>query len=126
QDLSSLMRNQKSMRYLITPGNYLVSLGSVLGSDTETAARPRQPLGTDAKLGARWQGAATKPALLVLVVGETARAANWGLDGYARQTTPELAAVPELINFPQATSCGTNTETSVPCLFSPWGRRHYD
>jgi lipid A ethanolaminephosphotransferase len=28
---------------------------------------------------------------VVLVVGETARSANWGLSGYARQTTPQLA-----------------------------------
>jgi len=125
QDFSSLMRNQKELRYLITPANYLYSLAWVLGADTQTAARPRQPIGTDAKLGPAW-AQRQKPALLVLVVGETARAANWGLDGYVRQTTPELAAIPELINFPKVTSCGTNTETSVPCMFSPWGRRHYD
>ncbi len=125
QDFSSLMRNQKELRYLITPANYLYSLAWVLGADTQTAARPRQPIGTDAKLGRAW-AQRQKPALLVLVVGETARAANWGLDGYARQTTPELAAIPELINFSKVTSCGTNTETSVPCMFSPWGRRHYD
>jgi lipid A ethanolaminephosphotransferase len=63
---------------------------------------------------------------VVLVVGETARAANWGLNGHARQTTPELAAVPGLINFPQTSSCGTNTEVSVPCMFAPVGRRDYD
>jgi len=125
QDFSSLMRNQKELRYLITPANYLYSLAYVLGADTQAAARPRQPVGIDAKLGPQW-AQRQKPALLVLVVGETARAANWGLAGYARQTTPELAAIPELISFNKATSCGTNTETSVPCMFSPWGRRHYD
>lgn len=124
QALSSLMRNQKAVRYLVTPGNYIVSLISVIGADTKSAALPRQSIGTDAQLGPRAKGA--KPALLVLVVGETARAANWGLDGYARQTTPELAALPGVINFAQATSCGTNTETSVPCMFSPRGRRDYD
>jgi lipid A ethanolaminephosphotransferase len=126
QDLSSLMRNQKEVRYLVTPGNYLVSLASVLRSDTQAAARPRHAIGTDAVAGPHWAGGKARPALLVLVVGETARAASWGLNGYARQTTPELAALPDLINFPQVTSCGTNTETSVPCMFSPWGRRQYD
>ncbi|MED5620161.1 phosphoethanolamine transferase [Ideonella sp. BN130291] len=127
QDLSSLIRNQKEVRYLITPGNYLVSLASVLRTDTQAAARPRTPIGTDATLGARWAGAVNpRPLLVVLVVGETARAANWGLNGYARQTTPELASLPDLINFPLVDSCGTNTETSLPCMFSPWGRRQYD
>src|SRR5690606_30621917 len=63
--------------------------------------------------------------LLVMVVGETARAANFGLNGYARMNTPELAAL-DVINFPQTTSCGTSTEVSVPCMFSPFGRADYD
>ena len=63
--------------------------------------------------------------LVVLVVGETARAANWGLNGYARQTTPQLAQRP-VISFAQVTSCGTNTEVSLPCMFAPVGRRDYD
>ena len=63
--------------------------------------------------------------MVVLVVGETARAANWQLNGYARPTTPELARLP-VINFSDVTSCGTNTETSLPCMFAPVGRRDYD
>jgi lipid A ethanolaminephosphotransferase len=62
---------------------------------------------------------------VVLVVGETARAANWGLNGYARNTTPELAGLP-VLNFKDVTSCGTNTEVSLPCMFAPVGRRDYD
>jgi lipid A ethanolaminephosphotransferase len=61
----------------------------------------------------------------VLVVGETARAANWGLSGYARQTTPQLAER-NVINFRDVSACGTNTEVSVPCMFAPVGRRNYD
>ena len=62
----------------------------------------------------------------MLVVGETARAANWGLNGYARQTTPRLAARSDVVSFQSVTSCGTNTEVSLPCMFSALGRRHYD
>jgi lipid A ethanolaminephosphotransferase len=126
QDFGTLMRNRQEVRYLITPANYLYSLVKVGVSDTRTAARPRQAIGTDAQLGPEW-AARRKPVLLMFVLGETVRAANWGLSGYARQTTPELAALGnEVINFREASSCGTNTETSVPCLFSPWGRRQYD
>ena len=60
-----------------------------------------------------------------MVVGETVRAANWGLDGYARQTTPQLKQL-GVINFSDVASCGTDTETSVPCMFSAIGRRDYD
>ncbi len=125
QDFGSLMRNRKEIRYLITPGNYLWSLASVARSETKAATRPREPVGTDAARGPL-AGAPRKPAFVLFVLGETARAANWQLNGYARPTTPQLAAQPDVISFTRATSCGTNTEVSVPCLFSPWGRRQYD
>jgi lipid A ethanolaminephosphotransferase len=53
------------------------------------------------------------------------RAANWGLNGYARQTTPQLAKL-GVTNFTEVSSCGTNTEVSLPCMFAPVGRRDYD
>ncbi len=127
QPFASLMRNHKEVRYLATPSNYLWSLGSVAVAQLKGAAKPRQSLGLDAVMTALPAGA--KPHLVVMVVGETARAANWGLNastgGYTRQTTPELAAL-NVINFSQVTSCGTNTEVSLPCMFAPVGRRNYD
>ncbi|HEX2604382.1 MAG TPA: phosphoethanolamine transferase domain-containing protein, partial [Oxalicibacterium sp.] len=89
QDFSSLMRNQKEVRFLITPSNYLVSAAKVLSADTSESG-PRIPISADAKLQQSW-AKRSKPMLFVLVVGETTRAANWGLNGYAHQTTPELA-----------------------------------
>ena len=124
QDLSSLMRTNKSMRYLITPGNYVYSLARVATADAVNATKPRVAVGTDAVAGPAWTDH-SKPLLFILVVGETARAMNWGLNGYARQTTPELAAL-GVINFTDVGSCGTNTETSLPCMFSRIGRRDYD
>lgn len=124
QDMASLVRNQKEVRYLITPGNYLYSLVRVSSAEARAADRPRQVVGGDAHLAAAWAGRG-KPALFVIVVGETARAASWGLSGYVRQTTPELAKL-DVVNFPRATACGTNTEVSLPCMFSVNGRRAYD
>jgi lipid A ethanolaminephosphotransferase len=123
QDISSLVRNHREVRYLVTPGNYLVSLVSVALDDRAGKDQPRLPVGTDARVLAR--PATAKRRLLVLVVGETVRAQNWGLNGYARQTTPELAKIAP-INFPDVTACGSATEVSVPCMFSPYGRAHYD
>ena len=122
QPFASLMRNQREARHLITPANLLVSLARVLASEARAAAVPRQPIGLDARLVPTPR---RKPLMVVLVVGETARAANWGLNGYARQTTPQLTALP-VINFPHVTSCGTSTEVSLPCMFAPRGRRDYD
>jgi lipid A ethanolaminephosphotransferase len=126
QNVSALMRNHRELRHLVTPGNYLVSLGRVLADDQAGKHRPRTPLGAQARVVGRPAGA--RPRLLVLVVGETVRAQNWGLNGYARQTTPELArlAPNNFVNFSQMSSCGSATEVSVPCMFSPWGRANYD
>lgn len=129
KDFSGQMRNHKELRYLVTPAAPLWSLARVLTRDAQAAKVPRQPVGSDAHLGASWTSA-KKPALFVIVVGETARAANWGLNhapgqAPAHDTTPELARR-EVINFPVVSSCGTNTEVSVPCMFSVQGRRHYD
>ena len=140
QPFASMMRNHKEMRYLATPANLIWSSAAVGVLQARGAARPRQAIGLDARPGAAMATRA-RPLLLVMVVGETARAANWGLNGYARQTTPELASLAAqaaqaaqtagadagtLLNFPDTTACGTNTETSLPCMFAPVGRRDYD
>jgi len=126
QDAAATMRNRKEIRFLITPANVLWSASVVATQEGRTAARPREVIGADATRGPAATAPGQRSRLVVVVVGETARAANWGLNGYARQTTPQLAAMPDVINFAQVDSCGTNTEVSVPCLFSPWGRRQYD
>src|SRR5262245_39360119 len=124
QPLASLMRNHHEVRYLIMPGAAVWSLGAVVAKDTRAVAKPLQAIGLDAKPGPSW-ATRQKPMVMVLVVGETVRAANWGLNGYARQTTPQLATLP-VVNFTDVSSCGTNTEVSLPCMFAPVGRRHYD
>jgi Predicted membrane-associated, metal-dependent hydrolase len=63
--------------------------------------------------------------MFVLVVGETARADHFGLNGYARNTTPELAAR-GVLSYRDVHSCGTNTLASVPCMFSPLGKQGYE
>lgn len=82
-----------------------------------------EPTGTDAHKGP-YLAAAGKPVLLVIVAGETGRAASWSLSGYERETNPELAAR-DILYYPQATSCGTATATSLPCMFSPLTRADY-
>lgn len=123
QDMSALMRNQREVRYLITPGNYLVGLPKALKGSSLAQPAEKLPVGVDAVATVRPAG--SRPRLLVLVVGETVRAQNWGLNGYARNTTPQLAQA-AVINFSDMHSCGTNTEASLPCMFSPFGRRNYD
>jgi lipid A ethanolaminephosphotransferase len=123
-DFASLVRNHGEVRDLLTPGNVVAA---AIGHAAGRVSRPNQPrtvVGPDARPGPGWQ-TRTRPTLLVLVVGETARAQNFSLNGYARPTNPELARR-GVINFPDTQACGTSTEVSLPCMFSPYGRRHYD
>ncbi|MGP9768118.1 phosphoethanolamine transferase [Halomonas sp. AOP13-D3-9] len=122
QEVSSLMRNNKELRYLVTPGNYIVSMAQALYSQHANENTVRSPVGEDAYISPQ-EG--DKPTLLVIVVGETVRAANWGLNGYERQTTPKLAQQPDVINFSDVSSCGTSTAVSLPCMFSLPGRANY-
>lgn len=63
--------------------------------------------------------------LVIMVVGETVRADHWGLNGYARDTTP-LLRKENVLNFPSFWSCGTSTAISVPCMFSNLGHDNFD
>lgn len=59
-------------------------------------------------------------ALMVVVVGETSRAADWQLLGYSRPTNPRLSRRSEgLYVSPQAYSESNTTHKSVPMLLSP-------
>lgn len=66
------------------------------------------------------------PETYVLVIGETARAENFGLYGYSRNTTPRLGADPGLIKFPEAYTQSNTTHKSVPMLLSAACAEDYD
>lgn len=125
QDFASTMRNHTQLRYLINPLNSLYAVLDLASKPLRMDTRTLAPLGRDAQLGASYRGQSAPP-LLLLVVGETARAANFGLDGYARATTPQLAARSDIANAPDAWACGTSTAASLPCMFSHLGREAFN
>lgn len=123
QTFSSVARNHRELRFLLTPINYIQATSSYL---KRQHAKPAvlATLGADAKLGAAWQQRPRK-SLTVVVVGETARADHFALNGYARETNPQLAKVADLINFGNVWSCGTETAVSLPCMFSGYKREDF-
>ncbi|APW38576.1 phosphoethanolamine transferase [Rhodoferax koreense] len=130
QDMSSLMRNHTQLRYLINPLNSFYALGKVAAKPFERDNTRILPLGQDARI-ADATDTASKPPLLLLVLGETGRSGNFALNGYARPTTPGLSALAarpdeRLTSFRNAWSCGTNTAASVPCMFSHLGRTAFE
>jgi len=121
--LAATMRSHKPLRYTINPLNSLVALADVATAPWRLRTRALQPLGRDAV--AAPPPNASRPPLLLLVLGETARADHFALNGYGRPTTPELAALP-VVSWRNAWSCGTSTAASVPCMFSHLGREAFD
>lgn len=120
--LSSTMRNHKSLRYMINPANSFYSLGRLAVQAQARPAGPPLAIGADVRLLPRAAGAL--PPLLMLVVGETARADHFSANGYARATNAETAPL-GLVSFRNVTSCGTNTAASLPCMFSHLGREAF-
>ena len=123
KDVASLVRNRMELRHLANPFA-LVAAHLSYFDHMRDADRPFERIALDARRGGAL-AAGGKPVVLVIVVGESARAASLDLNGYGRDTDVELHGVP-VVNFPNVSSCGTNTATSVPCMFSGLGRKHYE
>lgn len=122
KDVASLMRNRMEMRHLVNPFSLLTASLSWL-DHARNDNRPLERIALDARRGAALPSS-TRPVVLVLVIGESARASSLDLNGYYRDTDVELHPVP-IVNFSHVSSCGTNTATSLPCMFSGLGRRDY-
>ena len=119
QDFSSIMRNHTQLRYLVNPLNSYYAIGMVAAKPFQRDHKTLLPVGRDANLAT--PKATDKPPMLLLVLGETARMGNFGVNGYDRNTTPELAKE-NIVTLRGVMSCGTSTATSVPCMFSHLGK----
>ncbi|MCM0613752.1 phosphoethanolamine--lipid A transferase [Marinobacter sediminum] len=131
EEMASTFRNHRDIKDLVVPVNSVAAMVS-LANKAAAAQFPQeyQQVGLDATVSLPVADR-SKPNLVVFVLGETARADHFGLNGYERDTTPELSQLARtsggnLINFPRVSSCGTATALSVPCMFSWLGRPDYD
>ncbi|RFC66902.1 MULTISPECIES: phosphoethanolamine transferase [Mesorhizobium] len=121
---ASMWREQRvGMMSNLVPATPLIGAISLGVRQFREVGIKAEPYGTDAHLGSVIS-ASPKKVLTVIVVGETARAMNFSLNGYPRETNPELQAL-NALNFTNVTSCGTATAVSLPCMFSHFGRAQY-
>lgn len=123
-DYAAIFRQHRDLKGMILPQNAIAAGFSYFHHQAPKENLPLVKYGEDAHLVEKTaQG--KKPKLMVLVVGETARAESFSLNGYAKNTNPELSKL-DVINFSQVSSCGTATAVSVPCMFSGMPRSDYD
>jgi lipid A ethanolaminephosphotransferase len=119
---ATFFREHKPVRFTLSPAAEVVSMAGLLASgEGQTHASLSDPAGQVERTAAP----APKPLVLFLVIGETARAANFQLGGYDRETNPELSRLAGVTYFRQTTACGTSTAVSVPCLFSHLPRSEF-
>lgn len=119
-----IFRDEDKLTHFINPTNYLYAIGKLTKQTVAIKETPKiQTVGADAALSAQAQQR-PKKSLMIFVVGETARADHFSLNGYARETNPELKKE-DILNFTHVASCGTSTAVSVPCMFSKFPRSDY-
>lgn len=110
---ASFFRQHKALRAYANPGYYLYSAikygGGFFGRPADA---PLTVVGQDVRI----PRSDIERELVILVVGETARADRFSLNGYARETTPQLKQR-GVVSFTNFWACGTSTAVSVPCMF---------
>lgn len=117
RDYASLFRNHRDLQYLLTPLNFAGGVHSYIKEQLRYRG-PRTLIAVDA---VRTPSRTRRTVVAVVVVGETARAANFSLGTYGRPTNPNLAARTDVF-FAEAEACGTSTAIALPCIFSGLGR----
>jgi lipid A ethanolaminephosphotransferase len=119
---ASFIREHKITRAYLNPTYFSYSVFKYLKElATSTSVVTLAPIAKDAvEMEPRH-----KNELIILVVGETARADRFSLNGYSRETNPELKKQ-QVVSLSHVSSCGTSTGESVPCMFSVLNRKEFN
>ncbi len=118
---ASFLRENKSLRFYANPSYYIYSLGKYVSHYFHDNNATFTPIGLDATRSTKTD----TRKLIIMVVGETARADHFSLNGYKRKTNPKLEQQ-DIVNFSNVWSCGTSTAVSVPCMFALDGRSDFN
>lgn len=113
---SYLVVDDYRMRNQLYPVNICYNL--YLAFERNAASENYREASRDFKFDARSEHSATAPEVYVMVVGETARAHNFSLYGYPRNTNSLLSKTPGIKAFPNVTTQSNTTHKSVPMLLS--------
>lgn len=124
-DFAAIFREHRDLKGMISPQNVFAATSSYFHKRAPKQNLPLIHYGEDAHL-VEDTSTQRHPKLMVLVVGETARAESFSLNGYAKNTNPNLSKQTGILNYSQVSSCGTATAVSVPCMFSGMPRKEYD
>ena len=118
--LYSIGANNRTLNKEILPVSYIHTTINYIKHRYFEKEMPYVAMGANAhKLST-----SSKPKLMFLVIGETARAQNFSDLGYLRDTN-KYTDKEKIISFANVSSCGTSTAYSIPCMFSNLPREKY-
>jgi len=120
---TSFFREHKPLRSYTNPTYWIYSIGEYINLTYNSGPIVVESIGDDATI--KKSATNGKKKLIIMVVGEAARADRFSLNGYKKETNP-LLKQENIINFSNMYSCGTSTAVSVPCMFSIFNRDDYD
>ena len=118
---TSFIRENRVTRFYANPTYFTYSAFKYV---QELLTPPPSKIVTQVAQDAVNIGSSKHHELMIMVIGETARADRFSLNGYHKQTNP-LLAKENIVSFSNVSSCGTSTSVSVPCMFSALGREQY-
>jgi len=119
---TSFFREHKPLRFTVNPAYWIYSTGKYINKTFNSGPIVVKPIGEDATVVKDPDNNRSK--LVIMVVGEAARADHFSLNGYKRDTNP-LLSQENIVNLSNVSSCGTSTAESVPCMFSVYDRGDY-
>lgn len=119
---ASFIREHKTLRFYANPTYFSYSLIRYL---SDSIKEPVSGALLNVAKDGRYIIDHNKAELIIVVVGEAARADHFSLNGYGRETNPELKKL-DVISLKNVSSCGTSTAVSVPCMFSPLPRKDFN
>jgi glucan phosphoethanolaminetransferase (alkaline phosphatase superfamily) len=115
-----LLSEQELGRYVTIPPLFNLALASSTypAGNVVSLLRVRDAEAAGSVASMRVHAAAPgEPQLVILVIGETVRPDHLGINGYARNTTPQLARLgPALLSFSNVASTTNHTAGAVPNL----------
>lgn len=122
KDYAAFLRNNRQVRHMVNPVSPVYEIARYWKQRVSPKRQTFAPIG----LNATYAADSSRKKLIVLVLGETARADHFSLNGYTRNLTNPLLRHRKIVSFPHVVSCGTATAVSVPCIFSDLGRDKFD
>lgn len=121
QNYAAVGRNNQKLKKILIPSQYLSSTYNYLNRHYFYKQEAFKIVDSHPRLIAN----NTKKQVVVMVVGETARAKSFSHNGYPKATN-QFTAPAKLISFKKMFSCGTATAVSVPCMFSALSRDNFE